>query len=488
MAFTKTPTQDTYDTKRFPIVGQPLQRDGVNTLKDQRFLNCFPEKISAGGLGQDGSGKIYVKKRAGISLVNAPGLGESRGMIFEDSTSKLFFVVGNKLCRWNGTNVVQLQTLATATNAVGFTVHLTTAIKVILLDGTNGYSINPVTEVVTQITDIDFPSPHLPFPVSLDGYLFVVKAATADIYNSDLDNELSWTPGNFITAEMYPDNIVALTKNNNYIYAIGTGSVEYFYDAAVATGSPLARNDSAIQQFGTPAPFSVIQTEKEVVCVGTTQNGGRSIWLIEGFKADEISIEPVNQSLDAEGTNLGNANAYCIRSMGHKFYVLRLATSGRTWVYDFMEKTWHEWASAEGSGVFIGRYAADSGMGFPYMLSQTGGKLYSMLDTVYQDDGQPITMQVTTLKLDFDSMNRKDVYRFALFGDWPLNTTSTVVLDWSDNDYQTWVGNRTIQLSQELPVTRRLGKFRRRAFRITHTDNVPVRLEGMELDINIGGT
>jgi len=115
---------------------------------------------------------------------------------------------------------------------------------------TLSFDNNFPTTAGTEITSADFPTPHCPFPVFMDGYLFVAKSGTQDIYNSNLDDPALWTAGDYISAEMYPDKIVALSKNNNYIYALGSNSIEYFYDAAVATGSPLGRHDSAVQQFG----------------------------------------------------------------------------------------------------------------------------------------------------------------------------------------------------------------------------------------------
>ena len=464
-----------------------MQRNGTDELKDQRFLNCFTEQIKA---QITEAKKYYTKKRNGLALRTTQS-GTTRGMIYEDTTQKMFFVVDTTIYSYNGTTVSTVQTGIASGGTVGMTVHLTTTVQVVVLTGTEGWVINPVANTATKIVDADFPNPHLPYPVSMDGYLFVAKANSADIYNSDLDDAFAWDPSQFITAEMYPDNIVCLAKNNNYVVAVGTGSMEYFYDIGNATGSPLQRNDSAVQQMGTTAPDTVVQTEKEIIMVGSTGNGGRTVWIVEGFKAEEMATEAVRNSLNDLGTNISSINAYCVRVNGHKFYVLRLPTENQTWVFDFDTKLWSEWSTTNVTGTaqetFIAKFASDSQWGFPYCMSASGD-IYLMSDTTYQDHGRAIRTQITTLKLDFDNMNRKDCYRVALFGDWPLSGNSTVTLEWTDDDYRTWSNPRTIQLSTYLPVTRRLGKFRRRAFRITHTDNTPLRLEGMEMDINNGAS
>lgn len=487
MAFTKTPTQDTYDTKRFPLVGMPMQRNGTDALKDQRLLNCYAEQIKA---QVTEAKKYFVKKRWGLTAVLSPGSGVSRGCIYEPTTNRIFFVVGPNLYTYDGiTTTLMSSSIPDSPNSVGFTTHLTSAVSVVLLTGTAGYVINPVAVTFTQIVDADFPNPHIPYPISMDGYLFVAKKFTADIYNSDLDDPMSWTPGNFITAEMYPDYITAMTKNNNYVIAVGQGSMEFFYDLGTVSGSPLQRNESAVQQFGTPAPDSVIQTENQVFLVGSTGNGGRTVWMVEGFKAEDIGTEAVRNALNDVGTNIGQVNGYCLRVDGHKLMVWRLPSTNRTFVYDQDSKLWAEWSTTSGVDqvVFTGKYACDSALGFPYLMTDaTNGVIVTMNDTAYQDLSATIKMQFTTLKLDFENMNRKVCSRLAVFGDWPLNTTSSITVEWSDDDYRTWSTPRTIQLSVDYSWTRNCGRFRRRALRFTHVDATPLRLEGCEMNIDLG--
>lgn len=492
MPYNQNPELNTYTTIRFPLVGSPQQRDGTSYSKDQRFLNCFPELIKT---ELTEGKKYYVKKRAGLHLQFSTSLSTSmapRGCIYCDLNDTIYFVFGNVLYHWSpsagGFNFSAV--LSTSTGDVGFTLHQTTSTNyVALVDGVSGWVVNTATNVATQITSANFPTPNVTSIVSMDGYLFVAKAGTADIYNSNVDDPLTWTAGDFITAEMYPDVIQGLAKNNNYVYAVGTDSVEYFYDGANATGSPLSRNDSAVVQFGTEAPGSIVQTEKEVLFVGNTGNGGRTVWMLDGFKQTEIGTEPVNQTLDAMGSAIKTVNAYCVRSMGHKFYVLR--TTNRTWVWDFDEKLWHEWTTGASQTVFGGHYACGSAQGQAYFQADGSTSLYSFDPSYYNDDvpaiSTPINMQITTVKIDFDTVNRKDCYRLSIYGDWPTSVADAeIIVDWSDDDYRTFVGSRSINLVQPIANTMRLGKFRRRAFRFTTTANLPIRLEGFEVDINKG--
>lgn len=466
-------------TQRFSFIGSPQQRDGTY-LKDQRFLNMYPELIKSPMT--DGK-KYYLKKRPGFTQGNAVPAGEGRGIFYWQDVG-FFFVVGNIVYMQTGAGTVSIIALTTSSGYVGMCQYRVNSVNVlVVVDGIHGYTVNTFG-TATQITDANFPSPHVPNPVFLDGYLFLAHSGTQTIHNSELSDPTTWPADGFIDAEMYPDGIVALTKAQNYLVAIGTESCEFFYDNANATGSPLQRNAPAVAQIGCPAPNTVNQTEKETIFVGQTNNGGFTCWVIDGFSPTEIATEPIREALDQEGTNLSIATANTIQTAGHKFYVLTLSFSQRTLVYDFEEKMWHEWSNGLTQQAMPWRYATDTGSGKPVWLHYANGFTAVMDPTVYTDLGGTINCQVTTSKIDFDSIERKRFFRLSLVTDAPNGDLDVpMIVDWSDDDYNTWVGNRTIEVNASYPTITQLGISRRRAFRFTYTQPYPLRMESFELDI-----
>lgn len=469
----------TYSTKRIGLVGNPQQRATSNT-KDQRFINCFPELVK-GGL--DRSGDFNLIQRPGLVLAFPTAAGVGRGVYYYNTS--VYSVVGNQLYR----NTVAIQTLSTSTGNVGFQEFSTGIVKyLIVLDGLSGWVINSAG-TVTKINSPNFPSPHIPQAAYLDGYLFVAKAQTDDIYNCVLLDPFTWNAGDYTTAEMFPDNIVALCRQNNYVVAIGTNTTEYFYDAGVFPGTPLQRNAAALHQIGSPAPYSMVQIEEQVMFIGQTSTGGRSVWVFTGFQPDDISIEPVRRSLDAEGVNIFNAKAFCVRSKGHRFYVLNL--TNKTWVYDFDEKMWHEWADSTGTARFPCDYACDYPTGSPAVQDRTKGYIYTLDGTVSTDATAPdqvnnITSSATTMRNDFGTLNRKWIHRLSLVADISSTPGAYFTLQWSDDDYNTWSAPRNLAVTNMMPSTTQLGSFRRRAFRLTYSQPTPCRIEGIEVDINTG--
>ncbi len=481
MAFTKTPEQTTHLSHRFDLAASPETRDGIG-YKDARLVNVFPELFKSALNSAANSKKTYhVKERPGLGFSLANDTGEGRGMTYFNGYT--FAVIANQLYR-DGSPV---KTLGTSTGSVGFTDYKGTYSALILLDGIKGWVIK-TDNSITEITSGDFPTPHVCFPIAADGYLLVAKAGTDDMYNSDFEDPLGWTAGNFITAEMYPDTIKALSYNNNYILAIGTASIEFFYDAGVATGSPFQRNETAVQQFGCLAPETVVSTEKETIFIGNTINGGFTGWTINGFKAVEFTIEPIKQSLEAEGSSITNAKGNVFRVLGHKFYLLNLTS--RSWVYDFEEQVWHEWSYGDTTTPFCCNYVMDKGDGRVYMLHDTNGSILYLdpttaTDTISAGETTTIPVEIVTEKIDFETMNSKTCSKLSIVGE-AATSDVNIYVQWSDDDYVTYSTARTLILNGLRPQITQLGRFRRRAFKFTYNDVYPLKLRAFEIDVNIG--
>lgn len=325
-----------------------------------------------------------------------------------------------------------------------------------------------------------FPTPHIPVPTFIDGYIVLAKANSVDVYNCDLDEPTKWTSSNYLSAEMFPDKVVSLARQNNQIVVFGHNSIEFFYDAANASGSPLSRNDSTTIQMGTAMPYGLYQNEQMCAYVGASDSGGRAVWLIQGFQPKKVSDEYIERILDAE-SNLEECRGYGLRTKGHLLYVLNLISQNRTLVYDVDEKLWHEWSSNSSGNhsVFAGNYMADKSDGTPYLLHKSSGTIYKLDPNSNTDAGTSILCELVTNRYDMDTYNRKFMSSVKLVGD-RYETANAVTLQWTNDDYETWSNEKTITLTDDFPAFHRLGSFRRRAFKIKHSADQPLRVESLE--------
>ena len=537
MASKSSPTS-TWVQTRVDLVGAIHSRDSTFS-KDQRFLNLYPESVKTPFTKEP---KKYLVKRPGISSNTdvVGGAATGRGCYYYEGS--LYSVFANKVYK----NTTEIQTLATSTGSVGWAESSGVTKYLFLCDGTDGYTITttgtitkvnqtysawaattnyalgdirvptvdngfyytvtadagssggsqPTWPTVIDTTVVDggitwtcsgsyggFPTPHVPKPAFLDGYIFLIDTVTSDIYNCDLENPRGWSAANFIAAEMWPDDATALSRQNNQIVVFGRESIEFMYDSGSA-GTPLQRNDTIALEIGTVNADTIYQDEKQLIFVGQSGLGGRSIWLMSGSQPTKISYESIERVLDVEGTSITSAKAMGLRVAGHLFYILNLTS--KTLVYSVDEGIWHEWSTNSGGAhtKFAYSYVTDNLSGVPILQHDTDGKTYKLDTSVYRDNSIDILAELITAKLDFGNINRKFMYSLSLIGD-TTAATSTISFRWSDDDYKTWTSWKDIDLVTR-PYFMKLGVFRRRAFHFKYTDNYPLRLEAMEFDVNKG--
>jgi len=329
-----------------------------------------------------------------------------------------------------------------------------------------------------------FPTPHITTPSFMDGYLFLPETNSLDIYNSDVTAPFSWGTLSFASAESYPDPLVGLVRQNNFIAALGSTSTEFMYNYAKTNqitdfDTPLDRYESLVLQTGCLTKDCILSAERTVVFIGVSQLAGKSVWRLDGTNAKEISTEYIEKFLDLEDSTSG-VTGFSLRILGHMLYVINLPTSNRTFVYDLEENMWSEWSFGSGAMPFMNFCDAD---GVAIIQHATNGKLYKFDPLVYNDFGSTtINNKIVLAKQDFDTDSYKFFHQITVIGD---ASTGTDVLRWSDDDYTTWSNAKTLSAGQR-PYFLRSGKARRRAWELTYADDSPRRLEAVEITYSVG--
>ena len=113
--------------------------------------------------------------------------------------------------------------------------------------------------------------------------------------------------------------------------------------------------------------------------------------------------------------------------------------------------------------------------------------MYNLDANQYQDNSVNFTVTVTGAIEDFDTLRWKSMDRLVVNADYPPGT-ATMNISWTDDDYQSYNTPVAVDLFQDLPAIYQLGSFRQRAFKLTYAANQPLRLYGLEVDINKGNT
>lgn len=504
MAYSNSPENSTYKTVDLDFTDTTWYRSGYSTVhRDPEVLNMYFDRNP----NENQTRSAALVKRPGLSntainLQKSTANVKINGYFQDDSSNYIYWSTENKVFSYNlntdtSTQIATMTGTATSySNSVGFCAFLTSA-------GTRYICFNNGSELwyhvvgagtSTQVVDADYPASTYPTVVFLDGYLFVIKKDTGDIYNSDLDTPATWTAGNYITAEINPDLAVALAKVKNYLVCFGRDGIEFFYDSAQPSGSPLSRNESFYKSVTLTS--NVCSIGDSLFFSGRMKGQGQRIYELNGETLTPVSVSWVDRYLQNNGYNsmLSSGNSemqgYSCSLNGNHFYLFNIAPLDLLMVYDIQNKFWYRWTLASGSStnqIQAIWMANDLVQDYPFIAIGNKTVISSLANNVFQDYDTNFTCSYTTPDYTADTFNWKMCHRLGLYCDYPTTAaTTTVQVSWSDDDGNTFSTTRNLTVSTNNPYITQCGRFRSRNWRFEYTDNYQFRMWGLSMDLNIG--
>jgi len=470
------------------VVGQTVDP----TSKDARYVNCFQHTVKNEA---EGTSRIYCVKRAGLEAHDTPQAGSigTAGLIWTGAstpTTKITAFGGTNSSIYNGTTQLVTNngdtTVITgkATAITETTVSNTATLYITSTDNT-GWYYQP-SGTVTKIVDAQFPGNNsltlAGFGAHMDGYTFQMDTL-GGIWNTDLNSITSWTATGTINANIYPDKGVGVVRFKQYIIGFGSESMEFFYNAGNAQGSPLTRIQNMAQKIGATSADAITVISDNIFFCGSTPQGGLSIYQYDG-QLSRVSPPEIDAVLLLAGA--GNIKLTALRDYGMSFVIVKAGTT--QYAYCIEEKFWFIWTSHLGFIRFFGLSTGTSQLTYGVSELSTSGKTYKINPQarVFQDDGIGYSARAQLQTVD-PGAGAFVAYEEAQIRADVEGSTSGLELVWSDDDYQTYSNPRTLDLSANLPKTTRLGGTKNpRAFAAVHSANTPMRLEELRLRVSIG--
>ena len=387
-------------------------------------------------------------------------------------------------------------------------------------------------EPIAKIIDADFVTTgtYIGAFVEMDGYLFY-PTDDGNIRNSDLNSVTSYTSTAFRATSMSPDNLRALARQNNYIIALGSGSIEAFRNAGYSSGSPLERVIGAFKKVGVLDQKSVVSINDDIYFISSPNTGDMGLWRIRGLQLTKVST-PILDRIIGNASPGGSIYLSAFQLAGHTYIGMcftlasdsdaefLLLESGdkmlledsddiileggteqgaslvRQVIYNADLNIPSEWSSPAIPGTFS--FVAGDGSGTSNKIFLTGrtvnssqifridpsadGALYT--DSSANESGV-VSTQIRTARIDHGTAKRKFVKEIRFVGD--TQSTGTATLEASDDDYQSWFTLGTFDLTIPEPKITRCGSYKGgRAYRLTHSANAAFRAEAIEIDYEVG--
>ncbi len=362
-----------------PFAGSFNERTG-KAISAQRLVNWYAEYDYS-----HGKKTLILQQRGGLSLEGSYSVGPHRGMYEHDG--KLYFVSNNTLYSKDTANVdVTCGTINTYSGRVGMSSNGT---YLVIVDGTDGWLWDGST--LDQITDADFVNAEqIKF---LHGRFIVNKPGTGEFYIStaypakaDLINGAGWTSLDFATAEVDPDDLLAIEVDKQELWLFGDFTTELYFDSGDAT-FPFESQPGGAMEWGIAAPWSVAKGDGVIVWLAKNRAGGPQVVAAPGFAPQVISTHAVEEAMAGYGT-IDDAFAYIVKGFDKSyFYVLTFPSANVTWAYNMSlppELGWHQWASYD-----VGRFRGATFCYFNnkrYFGDALNGNLYTLSVSKYTDN------------------------------------------------------------------------------------------------------
>jgi hypothetical protein len=470
---------------------------------DQECINFFAEIDPTKQPGERGIVALYPTP--GLLFQTQLAAAEVRGLHTMSGENILIAVAGNKVYQVNKLMVAtEIGTLTTSTGKVSISDNITNANGLIayIVDGPNRYTWVVATNTFTTLPSTDGPWKGANVVDVIDNYNIYNEPNSQNWACTDLGSQYS-TQALYGSSDGSSDLLVTLIADRRQVYLLGEVTTEVWTDVgnviAGITTFPFQRVPGTFSQNGIGARFSLARFADSFVCVCKDTRGDSTIEMMQGYAWVKISTHAVEQSLTNEITS--DAFAYTYQIEGHEMYVCTFPSigNGLTWVYDGSTKSWHKWLYWDSANAVYTRHRSNCGAYFNNMYivgDYENGKLYSIENAVYTDDGATIRRLRRAKHLTTDLQRQYfEEFQIQFQPGVGLNDGQgqdpQAMLRWSNDGGSTfsnehWVTIGKIGQYLNRAIWRRLGWSRDRIFEVVITDPIKAVIVSANLKSSAG--
>ena len=313
-------------------------------------------------------------------------------------------------------------------------------------------------------------STPVPFDVSdvlyADGFIMWMIKDSEQFIISSLDDALTYDASDIASVEGAPDDLVGMINDHREIHFYGGKTGEIFYNSGAAF-FPFERQGNAFIERGCFDRDSIVKIDSTVMFMGDD----RIIYTLNGYIPQRLSTHAIEYYL----RDATYAKGWSYTLEGHKFYVLEVDAG--TIVIDRATGAWHM-RKSDGSDYWRCNGSVDA-YGQTLLTDRDTGKLYTVSNDVYTEDGNPIRMEIVLPTLEF-GRKRVSMYSFEVTTETGVGTVSDnpqIMLQYSDDgghnwSHELWRGMGLEGARNNRAIWRKLGQFRVRQMKLAITASV----------------
>lgn len=258
--------------------------------------------------------------------------------------------------------------------------------QLFITSGFLGYIYDLDTQVLTQITDPEFPARVLQ-GLFFDGYFIALDDANT-FWLSALGDGTSWNGLDYGENSQTSDRTIGIFKANDNLFLFGSKTTAPWYNSG-AGNFPFIPAPGSIMRQGAASAFSAVEIDNSLMWLGRNADGQGIVWRASGFTPIRVSHEGIEALLRQPGANLDRSVAFPYQQGGHLFYWLYVPGLETSPVYDVNTQEWHEraeWDSAH--GIWLPHRARAHAFAFNKNLvgDRLSGGIYELSLEHYEDE------------------------------------------------------------------------------------------------------
>lgn len=473
---------------RIPLLGGAYANRSIIAAA-QRCINLYPESNSEAA---NPPVPVTHYQTPGLTRqATAPNIANYR-CLYRATNGELFGVVGAKVYYID--TLYAFTELGTIVDGVSPVSMSDNGLAIVIVDGTaTGYAINLSSHAFGTISATNFyGATRVDF---MDTYFLFNRPGTTQFYIS-LSNVTyamllagtAFDPLDIAGKSGGADPLQTIIALHREIWLPGSITSEVWVNTGAADFT-FGALPGAFIEHGCVAPYSLAKQDLSNFWLSQDLQGQGIIVRSNGYQVSRISTHSMEAEIQGY-TKITDAIGYTYQLQGHAFYVLIFPSADVTWQYEMQTGEWNQLSSIDNNGV-LHRHRSNC-YAFAYGKNLVGdysnGKLYSLEQDVYTDDGMAIPRIRTfpVLVKDGDRVFYKDFTADIQVGTITgrLSTNPALVsLRWSD-DWGASYGNAVFQELgstgeyRTTPNWNRLGMARGRVFELSWSEPANIALNG----------
>lgn len=359
---------------------------------------------------------------------------------------------------------------------------------VVAVDGVTGYAVNANTltgyTFATTGSAAGFPAGATTCCM-LAGRMIVNKVNTGRFYWSSANDPLTWSSLDYATAEISPDNLLAVTVDHGELLLMGNTTTEFWSPSGGS--QPFARVSGAALEYGITAIGSIVNMSDGTMFLARNAGGDTRVLMVAGSSGKPVSTPAIETEIEHMADPSGGIGT-TLTANGRTFYLLSF--DERTLAYNMTDGEWGYWQTGVNDGPWMAKFGSLI-QGKYVAMDATRNRVYVMNSDSAYDGDDAIVREVVTKHVNAD-FDRTTIDRLGLDFETGVGSVAgsdpMVMLQVSRDNGRTWGNEVWASLGKlgnyGLRVWfRMLGRSRDWLFKIRWTDPVLTTLVGGSIKV-----